>query len=64
MTWKDENVWDNPIVTELVPYNVFYPAEDYHQEYFQRNPYQGYCMAIIAPKVAKFRNKYLEKLKQ
>jgi len=61
---ETEKVWDKPIVTELVPYNVFYPAEDYHQEYFLRNPYQGYCMAIIAPKVAKFRNKYLAKLKR
>jgi peptide methionine sulfoxide reductase MsrA len=50
-------------VTQLVPYNVFYPAEAYHQEYFKRNPYQGYCMAVIAPKVSKFRHKYLEKLK-
>jgi peptide-methionine (S)-S-oxide reductase len=59
-----ENLWDKPIVTELTPFSVFYPAEDYHQEYFQRNPYQGYCQAVIAPKVAKFRNKYLEKLKK
>ena len=56
-------VWGKPIVTELVPYNTFYPAEAYHQEYFKRNPYQGYCMAVIAPKVSKFRHKYLEKLK-
>ena len=57
-------VWDRPILTELVAFTIFYPAEDYHQEYFQRNPYQGYCIAVIAPKVAKFRNKYLAKLKQ
>ena len=56
-------VWGKPIVTELVQFNVFYPAEAYHQEYFKRNPYQGYCMAVIAPKVSKFRHKYLEKLK-
>jgi len=56
-------VWGKPIVTQLVPYTVFYPAEAYHQEYFKRNPYQGYCMAIIAPKVSKFRHKYMEKLK-
>ena len=61
---ESESVWDKPIVTNLVSFTVFYPAEDYHQEYFQRNPYQGYCTAIIAPKVAKFRNKYLAKLKQ
>jgi peptide-methionine (S)-S-oxide reductase len=59
-----EKVWDKPIVTELTPFSTFYPAEAYHQEYFKRNPYQGYCMAIIAPKVAKFRKKYLEKLKK
>lgn len=59
-----EKVWDKPIVTELTPFSKFYPAEAYHQEYFKRNPYQGYCMAIIAPKVAKFRKKYLDKLKK
>ena len=59
-----QKIWGKPIVTELMPFTVFYPAEAYHQEYFKRNPYQGYCMAIIAPKVAKFRHKYLEKLKK
>ena len=59
-----ENIWGKPIVTEITPLSIFYPAEDYHQEYFQRNPYAGYCTAVIAPKVAKFRNKYLEKLKR
>ena len=59
-----ENIWGKPIVTEITPLSLFYPAEDYHQEYFQRNPYAGYCTAVIAPKVAKFRNKYLEKLKR
>jgi peptide-methionine (S)-S-oxide reductase len=59
-----ENMWGKPIVTEITPLDVFYPAEDYHQEYFQRNPYAGYCTAVIAPKVAKFRNKYFEKLKR
>jgi peptide-methionine (S)-S-oxide reductase len=57
-------IWGKPVVTELVPFSVFYPAEAYHQEYFKRNPYQGYCTAVIAPKLAKFRNKYLEKLKK
>lgn len=60
---ETNKVWGKPIVTELVPYNIFYPAEAYHQEYFKRNPYQGYCMAVIAPKVSKYRHKYLEKLK-
>jgi peptide-methionine (S)-S-oxide reductase len=59
-----QQIWGKPIVTELIQYTVFHPAEEYHQEYFKRNPYQGYCMAIIAPKVAKFRHKYLEMLKK
>lgn len=59
-----ENLWPNPIVTEVTPVNNYYEAEEYHQEYFARNPYQGYCQVIIAPKVAKFRKKYLEQLKQ
>jgi peptide-methionine (S)-S-oxide reductase len=57
-------IWDKPIVTELAPFTKFYKAEDYHQEYFRNNPYQPYCMAIVAPKVAKFRQKFLEKLKR
>ncbi len=56
-------IWDDPIVTEVTPFEAFYPAEDYHQEYFARNPNQGYCRVVIAPKVAKFRKVYLEKLK-
>ena len=57
-------LWPKPIVTEVIPLVAFYPAEEYHQEYFRRNPYQGYCRAVIAPKVAKFRQKYLERLKR
>ncbi len=57
-------LWDNPIVTEVVPLETFYPAEDYHQGYFRNNPYHGYCMMVIAPKVAKFRKHYFEKLKK
>ena len=57
-------LWPNPVVTELGPITAFYPAEDYHQEYFRKNPYQGYCRAVVAPKVAKFRAKYLERLKR
>ncbi|MDT5295824.1 MAG: peptide-methionine (S)-S-oxide reductase [Acidobacteriota bacterium] len=56
-------VWDAPIVTEVAPLTVFYPAEDYHQDYFENNPSQPYCRAIVAPKVAKFRKHFLEKLK-
>jgi len=57
------HVWDNPIVTEVTPAQTFYIAEDYHQEYFANNPNQGYCQFVVAPKVAKFRKHYLEKLK-
>ena len=57
-------VWDAPIVTEVAPLTEFYPAEDYHQEYYQNNQNQPYCRAVIEPKVAKFRKQYLEKLKQ
>ncbi|MFN3390901.1 MAG: peptide-methionine (S)-S-oxide reductase MsrA [Meiothermus ruber] len=56
-------VWENPIVTELVPFERFYPAEDYHQEYFKRNPYQPYCALVVGPKVAKFRKQYFDRLK-
>jgi peptide-methionine (S)-S-oxide reductase len=58
-----EGVWDDPIVTQVVPFESFYVAEDYHQEYFQRNGRQPYCQFVIAPKVAKFRKEHLEKLK-
>ena len=54
--------FDDPIVTEVVPLESFYPAEDYHQDYFERNPAQPYCAAVIAPKVAKLRAHYLDKL--
>lgn len=60
---ESEKIWDNPIVTQVTPFEAFYPAEDYHQEYYARNPGAGYCQVIIAPKLAKFRKKYLEKLK-
>jgi peptide-methionine (S)-S-oxide reductase len=56
-------VFDAPIVTEVAPAPAFYPAEEYHQDYFRRNPGQGYCRAVIAPKVAKFRKEHLERLK-
>jgi peptide-methionine (S)-S-oxide reductase len=56
-------VWDDPIVTELAPFERFYPAEEYHRDYYRRNPDQGYCRVVIAPKVAKVRKQYLEKLK-
>jgi len=58
-----QGVWDAPIVTEVVPLETFYPAEDYHQDYFERNPFQPYCRAVVAPKVSKFRKHFLERLK-
>ena len=57
-----EELWDGGVVTEVTPFTTFYPAESYHQDYFARNPYQPYCAAVIAPKVAKFRSKYLARL--
>jgi peptide-methionine (S)-S-oxide reductase len=57
-------LWGAPIVTEVVAATAFYVAEGYHQEYFARNPYQPYCMAVVAPKVQKFRKHFLEKLKR
>ncbi|MFA5874902.1 MAG: peptide-methionine (S)-S-oxide reductase MsrA [Anaerolineales bacterium] len=51
----DAHIWDNPIVTEVTPFDKFYLAEDYHQEYFAHNSFQPYCRAVIAPKVSKFR---------
>jgi peptide-methionine (S)-S-oxide reductase len=57
-------VWDAPIVTEVAPLSVFYAAEDYHQEYYRNNASQPYCRAVVAPKVAKVRQKYMEKLKR
>ena len=59
-----EGVWDNPIVTQIEPLTQFYAAEDYHQGYFGRNQRQPYCQVVIAPKVAKFRQKYLSRLRQ
>ncbi len=57
-------LWKAPIVTEVTPFRGFYRAEDYHQEYFQRNPEQLYCLFVIVPKVAKVRKQYLAKLKR
>ncbi len=57
-------IWNAPIVTEVTPLPQFYKAEDYHQEYYQNNPYQPYCQMVVAPKVSKFRQKFLEKLKR
>ena len=59
-----EAVYDNPIVTEIEPFDKFYIAENYHQEYFSNNPNQPYCAAVVAPKVAKFRRKFVDRLKK
>lgn len=58
-----EGVYDNPIVTQVEPFDKFYIAENYHQEYFANNPNQPYCAAVVAPKVAKFRRKFVDRLK-
>jgi peptide-methionine (S)-S-oxide reductase len=59
-----ERLYDNPIVTEVTEFTNFYPAEDYHQEYFANNPTQPYCAAVVAPKVRKFRAKFSDRLKK
>ena len=59
-----QKIWDRPIVTEVTRLDKFYMAEDYHQEYFARNPYQPYCMAVVSPKVSKFRKHFIEMLKK
>ncbi len=58
-----EEVWNKPIVTEVVPLEKFYRAEEYHQEYYKKNPYAGYCQVVIRPKLGKFHKKYEEMLK-
>jgi peptide-methionine (S)-S-oxide reductase len=58
-----EGIWSNPIVTEIAPISEFYAAEKYHDEYYRRNGGQPYCQAVIAPKVSKFRKKFLDRLK-
>ncbi len=55
-------IWNGKLVTQLVPYVEFFKAEEYHQNYFKNNPYQPYCQVIVAPKVAKFRKQYFDKL--
>jgi len=59
-----QQIWDNPIVTSLEKMEDFYMAEDYHQEYFVNNRFQPYCMAVVAPKVSKFRKHYMDMLKK
>jgi peptide-methionine (S)-S-oxide reductase len=61
---NDEKIWDNNIVTEISKFEKFYPAEDYHQEYYENNPNQGYCAYVITPKVEKFEKIFKDKLKK
>jgi peptide-methionine (S)-S-oxide reductase len=61
---KPKGLWRAPIVTELAPLEIFYPAEAYHQDYYEQNPRQRYCQIVIAPKVAKFRKEHLARLKR
>jgi len=60
----DARIWPNPIVTEVTKFVAFYLAEDYHQEYFANNANQPYCRMVVAPKVAKFRKQFVERLKK
>jgi peptide-methionine (S)-S-oxide reductase len=59
----DSGVWDAKAVTEIAPFKAFYPAEDYHQDYYRKNPIQPYCLFVIRPKVSKLRKSYLQMLK-
>ena len=58
------DIFDRPIVTQLAPLPDYYPAEAYHQRYYEQHPYQGYCMGVVAPKVAKFRKQFSSKLRR
>ena len=60
----EEKIWGKPIVTEITKLEKFYPAEDYHQEYYENNPNQGYCAFVITPKVEKFEKIFKDKLKK
>jgi len=57
------DLWRGPFVTEVTPFTAFYRAEEYHQDYFRKNPTAGYCRAVIAPKIAKFRKEFVDRLK-
>jgi peptide-methionine (S)-S-oxide reductase len=59
-----ERIWNSPLVTQVEPYRSFYLGEDYHQDYYEKNPSAGYCRVVIEPKLAKFRKRYAEKLKR
>ena len=59
----EAGLWDDPVVTSIEPLAPFHVAEDYHQDYFARNPDQGYCVAVVGPKVEKFKTLFADKLK-
>jgi peptide-methionine (S)-S-oxide reductase len=61
---EQAQVWKDRIVTQVVPFEEFYPAEEYHRDYYRRNPEQSYCRVVIAPKVSKLRKQYFEKLRK
>lgn len=61
---NDSEVWNDPIVTEVTPFVAFYRAEDYHQDYYNRNSRQSYCQMVISPKLAKFRKQFMSLLKK
>jgi peptide-methionine (S)-S-oxide reductase len=58
-----EGIWGKPAVTEVEPFDTFFKAEEYHQQYYKKNPYAGYCQVVIRPKVSKFRKRYQDRLK-
>ena len=60
---NEQKIWDNPIVTDVEPLELFYFAEEYHKEYYKKHPKQAYCQVVISPKVAKLRQRYISKLK-
>ena len=62
--FEARKVWDDPIVTEVAPFEAFYPAEAYHQDYYVKNADRGYCRLVIAPKVAKLRAQFLDRLEK
>ena len=61
--FESSKIWNSPIVTEIVPFEKFYPAEDYHQDYYANNSARPYCRAVIDPKLAKLRKQYRDRLK-
>jgi len=62
--FAEKKLWPAPIVTEITPFTTFYPAEDYHHDYYQKHPDQSYCRAVIAPKVAEFRREHVARIKE